>query len=96
MSNTEKKIPYGKISTIGELGRIIRGHRKHAGVSQSDAAALSGVGTRFLSELERGKETAESGKVLRVLTRLGLEVTIRPKGSTTVWETPRPPEQTHD
>ena len=36
---------------------------------------------RFLSELERGKATAEVGKVLSALDQLGLEVIIQPKGA---------------
>jgi hypothetical protein len=35
---------------------------------------------RFLSEFERGKETAEIGKVLKALRTLGLEVIIQPRG----------------
>jgi hypothetical protein len=34
---------------------------------------------RFLSEFERGKETAEIGKVLKALRTLGLEVIIQPR-----------------
>jgi HTH-type transcriptional regulator/antitoxin HipB len=33
-----------------------------------------------LSEFERGKETAEIGKVLKALRTLGLEVIIQPRG----------------
>jgi hypothetical protein len=44
---------------------------------------------RFLSELERGKETAEIGKVLRVLERLGLELVVVPRGSSAVAEAER-------
>ena len=75
-----KKIPYGKISTTAELGRLVRQSRKAAGVLQVDAAGMSGVGVRFLSELERGKPTVELGKVLQVLQRLGLEIWIAPRG----------------
>jgi transcriptional regulator with XRE-family HTH domain len=46
------------------------------GLSQLDAAGLCGVGERFLSELERGKTTAELGKVLQVLNRLGLRIRL--------------------
>lgn len=74
-------IPYGKISSMRQLGEIIRMKRKSSGVTQNDAAALTGVGTRFLSELERGKETAEFGKALHVLGRLGLELWVVPRGS---------------
>jgi hypothetical protein len=39
------------------------------------------VGTKFLSQLENGKETAELGKVLQVLKAMGLEVYIFPRAS---------------
>lgn len=73
-------IPYGKVLTSKELGALVRRKRKEVGVLQAEAAALAGVGTRFLSELERGKETAELGKALQVLERLGLEVRVTPRG----------------
>ena len=74
-------IPYGKIGGVAELGALVRRRRLEQGVRQEDAAALVGVGSRFLSELERGKETAEIGKVLLVLERLGLTVWVAPRGT---------------
>ncbi len=58
------------------LGRAIRQQRKQMGLTQLDAAGLCGVGERFLSELERGKESASLGKALQVIKRLGLRVII--------------------
>lgn len=70
---------YGKISTPEELGRIIRLKRKEICVRQEIAAGMAGVGTKFLSQLENGKETAELGKTLQVLRKMGLEVYIFPR-----------------
>ena len=39
---------------------------------------------RFLSELERGKETAEIGKALHALRLLGLEVVLSPRAQVPV------------
>jgi y4mF family transcriptional regulator len=78
MQNT--KIPIGTISSTKDLGNAIRTKRKTDGLSQADAAALCGVGARFLGELERGKETAQIGKLLRILHGLGLELQIASKG----------------
>lgn len=72
---------YGKISTPEELGRIIRLKRKETGVRQEIAAGMAGVGTKFLSQLENGKETAELGKTLQVLRKMGLEVYIFPRSA---------------
>jgi HTH-type transcriptional regulator / antitoxin HipB len=74
-------VPYGKIRSADELGALIRRRRSEAGVRQADAAGLAGVGARFLSELERGKATAELGRALQVCERLGLEVYVVPRGS---------------
>jgi len=74
-------VPYGKIRTMAELGTLVRRRRQEHGVRQAEAAALAGVGPRFLSELERGKETAEIGRVLQVLERLGLVVWVAPRGT---------------
>ena len=64
------------ISTPEQLGALVRERRKASGLNQKRLAALAGVGTRFLSELERGKPTAQLGKTLHVLQLLGLEVQI--------------------
>ena len=72
-------IPYGRISSSEALGKLIRAKRRQIGMTQAEASALAGVGVRFLSELENGKATAELGKVLLVLARLGLVVEIRPR-----------------
>lgn len=72
---------YGKVVTPKDIGRIIRAKRKEIGVRQEAAAGLSGVGTKFLSQLENGKETAELGKALQVLKKLGLEIYIFPRSA---------------
>jgi y4mF family transcriptional regulator len=74
-------IPIGKtvdvsIKTPEDLGSLIRERRKKAKLTQKKAAALAGVGVRFLSELERGKPTAQIGKTLKVAQLLGLELRI--------------------
>lgn len=82
-NNTLQKpnlLPYGKVLDVAEVGRLIRQRRKAAGKNQIDIANLAGVGPRFISELENGKETAEIGKVLQVLERLGLDIWIVPRG----------------
>ena len=77
---TGESFPYGKIRTVGEIGAAIRAKRRAIGIRQRELASLVGVGPRFLHEVEHGKATAEIGKVLQVLHRLGLEVSITPRG----------------
>jgi y4mF family transcriptional regulator len=64
------------VTTTNEIGRIIRKKRKSMGMTQAQAAAHGGVGVRFLSEVENGKMRAEIGKVLQVMNKLGIEMSI--------------------
>ena len=64
------------------LGKAILRRRKYIGLTQQDAAGLCGVGERFLSELERGKESASLGKALQVIRRLGLRLTMTEQSRT--------------
>lgn len=61
---------------VTAIGAIIRDERKVLGLRQDELAAASGVGLRFLVELERGKPTVQMGKVLDVLAALGCDLQI--------------------
>ena len=65
-----------KVATAADIGMAVRKKRKEDGLTLADAAALCGVGYRFLSDLENGKETVQVGKVLKVMTALGLDMAI--------------------
>ena len=78
---SEEKVPYGKIHNTEELGQLIRHFRQSKSITQERVSGIANVSTRLLSEVERGKETAEIGKVLTILDRLGLEVVVRPRGT---------------
>ena len=66
-----------KVTTVADLGTLIRKVRSERALSQQSLADLAGVGRRFLSELENGKETSEIGLVLRVTSALGIDITAR-------------------
>lgn len=70
----------GKINSPADIGIMVRKKRKADGLTLTDAAAMCNVGYRFLSNVENGKPTAHIGKILQVLSCLGLEVTILPRG----------------
>ncbi len=72
-------LAYGRISTTEDLGHLVRAHRKSKGLTLETAAGLGNLSIRFLSEFERGKETAEIGKILKALRALGLEVIVQPR-----------------
>lgn len=63
-----------------ELGKQIRQLRKEKKIKQDQAAWLCGVGVRFLSDLENGKETIHIGKAFQVLKGFGLEVYLEKRG----------------
>jgi HTH-type transcriptional regulator/antitoxin HipB len=76
-----ENFPYGKIDDLGQIGAAIRLKRRSIGMRQAELAGLCGVGARFLSEIENGKPSAQIGRVLQVLRRLGLDLSIRPRGT---------------
>lgn len=75
----KERVVYGQIRTPKEIGRIVRAYRKERGLTLERVSGLGNLSPRFLSEFERGKETAEIGKVLQALQTLGLEVHIQPR-----------------
>lgn len=79
---TKDQAQYGVIQSAEDLGKLVRAHRKQRHLTLETISGLGNLSTRFLSEFERGKETAEIGKVLKALRTLGLEVVIRPRGGT--------------
>ena len=67
------------VGSVGDLAALIRSERRRQGITQADLAGLSGVGVTFLSQLENGKESAELGKALNVLTMLGIDLIAEPR-----------------
>ena len=65
------------IMSCEELGKAIRDLRRSQGVTQTQLAGLSNTGVRFISDLENGKETCQTGKMLHVLATLGVDIVIK-------------------
>lgn len=68
------------ITTVAEIGNLIREERVRQGLTQADLAGISGVGITFISQLENGKTTVEMGRVLNVLTMLGIDLIAERRG----------------
>lgn len=64
------------ITDSKSLGLLIRQERKAQALTQEQLAALTGVGVRFVRELEAGKESCQVGLALQVAGALGLVVSI--------------------
>ncbi|WP_432823710.1 helix-turn-helix domain-containing protein [Trichloromonas sp.] len=56
------------------LGELLRKKRKAQHLTQGQVAEYCGVSIKFISEVERGKETAEIGKVFHLLNTLGIDL----------------------
>jgi y4mF family transcriptional regulator len=63
-----------------EIGSILRKKRKAQGLTLEQVAQHCGLSIRFVSEVERGKATAEFGKVLFLLSAVGVDVFVNTRG----------------
>lgn len=59
-----------------EIGEFVRSRRKASNLTQRELGELAGVGTRFVSELERGKASVRLDVVNRVLAVFGKSLGI--------------------
>ena len=65
-----------KIKSVEELGEAIRTRRKELHYTQAFLAEFTGFSVSFISDVERGKATAEIGKTLQILMILGLDLSV--------------------
>ena len=63
-----------RIENSSDIGNLVRTQRKVLRLTQVEAAGLCEGGVRFWSEREHGKEFLHLGKVLTVLSRLGIDL----------------------
>lgn len=56
-----------------KIATFIRENRKAAGLTQEEFAIRSGLGLRFVHDLEQGKETVRLDKVNQALAMFGME-----------------------
>ena len=69
-----------KILDSKTLGATIRVRRKELGYTQAELSEFTGFSISFISDLERGKKTAEIGKTLRLIQLLGMDIKIEKRG----------------
>jgi len=62
--------------TTEEIGLKVRESRKRQGLTQPSLAMVAGTGLRFIVDLEAGKPTCQVGKVLQVMTALGIKLSV--------------------
>lgn len=56
------------------LSKIIRFHRKKAGLTQKELADLAGIGKTAVFDLEKGKPTVKLQTLLQVLSALNIRL----------------------
>ena len=69
-----------RVSKTEDLGKALRARRRELGYSQRELAGFCGCGTRFISDLENGKESIQLGKALDVASMMGLNVYVERRG----------------
>ncbi|MCP4551115.1 MAG: helix-turn-helix transcriptional regulator [Bacteroidetes bacterium] len=69
-----------KINNPKELGQHLLKERKNLKLTQKEISEFSDVGRKFIIELEKGKATAQLGKVFELLNSLGLELHLIKRG----------------
>ena len=59
-----------------ELGEFLAAERRRQGVTQLQLSQAADVGRRFVVEAEAGKDTVQTGKLLKVLDALGVSIAL--------------------
>ena len=58
---------------MNKIAKFVKTERKKAGLTQEEFAMRSGLGLRFVRDLEQGKKTVRMDKVNQALTMFGAE-----------------------
>ena len=72
MDANDDRVDHRAHATASAFGSLIRRRRKELKIRQAQLALATGVGRRFLIELEAGKPSCQLGKSLLVAEALGL------------------------
>ncbi len=61
------------------IGKIIRFHRKQAGLTQEELATLAGIGKTAVFDVEKGKLSIRFSTLLKLLYALNIQITYDSK-----------------
>lgn len=64
------------VKNVKDIGLSIQKEREKQGLTQKQLAGLCNTSRSFIISVEGGKETAQIGKVLKVINILGLDINI--------------------
>ncbi len=73
-SKTARPAPKLGAILVQRFGALVRERRRELKLTQDDLALASGVGRRFIIDLEDGKASVQLGKALLVAEALGLRI----------------------
>ncbi len=62
--------------TTEDIGRIVRFHRKKAGLTQVQLARLAGVGKTVVFDIEKGKKTVRLDTLMNILAALNIRIEL--------------------
>jgi transcriptional regulator with XRE-family HTH domain len=65
-----------KIDSVADLGAVVRATRKDADVRLDDLASVVSMSKQFVNDVELGKPGVRLGKVLTLLSELGVELYV--------------------
>lgn len=68
------KEPYIPINNILTLANLLRAARLAQGLTRDELADGTGLSPKFITHVEGGKPTAQIGKVLALLSELGVNL----------------------
>ena len=67
------RVYYCDMKKKNKIAIFVKEQRREAGLTQKEFALRSGLGLRFVRELEQGKETLRMDKVNQALSMFGME-----------------------
>jgi transcriptional regulator with XRE-family HTH domain len=78
MNSDESAVSHRASEAASAFGSLIRSRRKALKMRQDQLALATGVGRRFLIDLEAGKSSCQLGRSLLVANALGLRIVESP------------------
>ena len=69
-----------KITDSKSLGQAIRKRRKELKYTQAYLSDFTGLSVTFISDVERGKPTAEIQKTIKLVNILGMDLFVENRG----------------
>jgi HTH-type transcriptional regulator/antitoxin HipB len=62
------------------IGQRVRDERRRQGIDQRTLATVANVGTRSVHRVEHGEPTVRLDVIVRILTALGLQLSVHGRG----------------